>query len=71
MIPPIQGIASFGVVVPCIQTVDVVPDVKLTPLEAGEGFPTTYVIVGVAAVIAMTASALVAMRRRAKRIRSV
>ncbi|MDH5440263.1 MAG: hypothetical protein OEY31_06635 [Candidatus Bathyarchaeota archaeon] len=71
LIPPIQGIASFGVVVPCIQTVDLVPDVELTSLEAGEGFPTTYVIVGVAAVIAMTASALVAMRRRAKRIRSV
>ncbi len=71
LIPPIQGIASFGVVVPCIQTVDVVPDVKLTPLEVGQGFPTTYVIVGVAAVITIAGSALVAMRRRAKRIRSV
>jgi len=71
LIPSFQGIASFGVVVPCIQMVDVVPDVKLAPLEAGEGFPMTYVIGGVAAVIAMTASALVLMRRRAKRIRSV
>jgi hypothetical protein len=71
LIPSIQGIASFGVVVPCIQTVDVVPNVKLTPLEAGQGFPTTYVIVGVAAVITIAGSALVAVRRRAKRIRSI
>jgi hypothetical protein len=67
LIPPIQGIASFGVVVPCIQTVNVAPKVSLTQMSE-EGFPTTYVIIGVAAVIAITASAFVAMRRRARRL---
>jgi aspartate 1-decarboxylase len=45
--PEYQGLQYEGVQIPSIQTVDVVPDVSLTPL--GESFPITYVIIGVAA----------------------
>jgi len=50
LIPSIQGIANFGAVVPCIQTVNLAPNVKLTPISPGEGFPTTYIMMGAAAV---------------------
>jgi hypothetical protein len=45
--PEYQGLQYEGVQIPSIQTVDVVPDVSLTPL--GESFPIMYVIIGVAA----------------------
>ena len=65
--PTIQGISSFGVVIPCIQTIDLPTNVSLIPL-AQEGFSSTYLIVGGGAAIAAVAVALVAlmMRRRTK-----
>jgi hypothetical protein len=63
-VPAIQGLKSFGAVVPCVETVDLKPAVRLSPLGGGEGFPTTYLIAGVA-VAAAAAAALMVMRRRA------
>jgi hypothetical protein len=64
LIPAEQGVDSFGVVVPCVQTVNLTPTVKLTPL-AGEGFPVMYALVGGVAAAAAAAGLLV-MKRRAK-----
>jgi hypothetical protein len=64
LIPPIQGIASFGAVVPCVQKVNVSPDVTLTPIGA-EGFPMTYVMAGAVAVVVAVVGFLV-MKRRGK-----
>ena len=65
--PPIQGIQSFGVLIPCIQTIDLPTNVSLIPL-AQEGFSSTYLIVGAGAAIAVVAVALVVimMKRRTK-----
>jgi hypothetical protein len=65
LIPPEQGVDSFGVVVPSVQSVNVKPTVKITSL-AGEGFPITYVLIGGVAVAAAAAAGILAMRRRAK-----
>ncbi len=46
--PEYQGLQYSGTAIPCIQTVDVIPEVTLTPIEQG-GFPTTYVIIAAAA----------------------
>jgi len=59
--PEVQGLQYDGVQIPCIQTVDVVPEVTLTPL--GEAFPMMYVIVG-AAVVAVAVVAAFLLRRR-------
>jgi hypothetical protein len=61
--PPYQGLHYNGVQIPCIQTVDVVPNVKLTPL--GGSFPIMYVIAGaMAAAIAIVAFLLMRGRSR-------
>jgi hypothetical protein len=63
LIPPTQGINGFGVAVPCIQTVNEAPNVKLRPI-GGEGFPMTYLIVGVAAAAAVAGVGVIMMKRR-------
>ena len=65
-VPSIQGLKSFGAVVPCIQAANVTPDVKLTPLVAGEEFPTTSIIAGAAAAVVVAAAGFMALRRRTK-----
>ena len=59
--PEYQGLAYNGVQIPSIQTVDVVVDVTLTPLE---GFPMMYVIAGAGAAAAVVIVAVLVMRRR-------
>jgi hypothetical protein len=62
--PPIQGIASFGVAIPCIQTTNLTPDVSLTPMVT-EGFTMTYVTIGIAAAVVVAAAAgFIIMKRR-------
>jgi len=63
--PPFQGIQSFGTAIPCIQTVNAAPNVKLTPLT-GESLPTVYVAVG-AAIIIIAALGLLFMKRGGKK----
>ncbi len=58
--PAAQGLLFNGAVIPCIQTVNVTPDVTLTPVE--EGFPITYVMVG--AAVAVVAAAIVFLVRK-------
>jgi hypothetical protein len=65
LIPPIQGIEMFGVAIPSIQSINVTPDVSLKPIAA-EGFPTTYIIAGVAAAVVAVIVSLLAVKRRAK-----
>ncbi|MDH5689452.1 MAG: hypothetical protein OEZ48_16505, partial [Candidatus Bathyarchaeota archaeon] len=66
LMPSFQGIASFGVVIPCIQTSDLTPDVSLTPMIT-EGFPTTYIIIGIAvAAIAAAAAGFILMKHRTR-----
>jgi len=60
--PPMQGLQYGGVQIPCIQTVDAVQDVTLTPL--GEAFPITYIFIGVAAVAAIAVVAVFLLRKR-------
>ncbi len=62
LIPPVQGINGFGVVVPCIQTVNITHSLALTPIGGG-GFPITYVILGVAVAAAAAATIIFKMRR--------
>jgi len=64
--PENQGLQFSGTLVPCIQTVDIIPDITLTPL--GVGFPMTYLIIGVvAAVVAAVAGFFVISRARKPR----
>jgi mannose-6-phosphate isomerase-like protein (cupin superfamily) len=63
--PSIQGIVSFSVAVPCIQTVNLTPNVSLTPLLK-EGFPMSYIAIGVGVVIAVVALGFIMMKRRTK-----
>jgi len=63
--PDNQGNRFSGALVPCAQTVSIVPDVTLTPL--GGGFPIMYVVIGAAvAAIAVVAGFLI-MRSRSKK----
>ncbi len=64
--PPIQGIPSFGAVIPCIQTIHLATDVSLTPMGVEEGFSTTYIIIGAGVAVAAVALGFIMMRRRAK-----
>jgi aspartate 1-decarboxylase len=64
--PEYQGLQYEGVQIPSIQTVDVVPDVSLTPL--GESFPITYVIIGVAAAAIVGLAVMQFFKGRRKKI---
>ena len=59
--PEFQGLQFSGTQVPSVQTVDVVPDVTLTPL--GGGFPMTYVMIGAAAGVVAVVIAVFVLRR--------
>ena len=59
--PETQGLLFNGVLIPCIQTVNVVTDVTLTPL--GEGFPMMYVVIGAAAGVVVAVIAVFVLRR--------
>jgi hypothetical protein len=59
--PPQQGIENFGVAIPCIQTVNTLPSVTLTPL--GEAFPTLYIIIGAGAAVAVLVGILIIKKR--------
>ncbi|MEM2941473.1 MAG: hypothetical protein QW304_07995 [Thermoproteota archaeon] len=71
LIPPNQGIVfqslenGFGVTVPCVQTVNVVPSVTLSPM-APSGFmlPTNYTSIIIILIIVI--AAIVVLRRRKK-----
>jgi len=66
LFPPGQGITGFGVIIPCIQTINVTPNVKPVPLVTG-GFPMTYVIAGVVVAVVAVVGGFIAMKRRGKR----
>jgi len=63
--PEFQGLQYEGVQVPSVQTVDVVPDVMLTPL--GESFPIIYVAIGVAAAAVSGIATLLFIKGRSKK----
>ena len=61
IVPENQGLWFTGAAIPCIETVDAVPTVTLTPIE---GFPMIYVIVGAAVAAVAVIVGLLVMRRR-------
>jgi hypothetical protein len=63
--PEFQGLQYEGVQVPSVQTVDVVPDVMLTPL--GESFPIIYVAIGVAAAAVSGIATFLFIKGRSKK----
>jgi aspartate 1-decarboxylase len=63
--PECQGLQYEGVQVPSIQTVDVVSDVRLTPL--GESFPIMYVVIGAAATAVGVIVVMLFLRGRTKK----
>jgi aspartate 1-decarboxylase len=63
--PEYQGLQYEGVQIPSIQTVDVVPDVSLTPL--GESFPIMYVVIGIVATAIGGLTVLLFFRGRNKK----
>ncbi len=63
--PEFQGLQFEGVQVPSVQTVDVVPDVMLTPL--GDSFPIMYVVIGVAAAAVSGIAAILFIKGRSKK----
>ena len=67
LIPPEQGLSGFGVEVPCIQMINVNPNVTLTPLAGNEGFPMTYIIIGAVAAVAVVVLGFIAMKQRPKK----
>jgi hypothetical protein len=63
--PENQGLWYYGTAIPCIETVDDNPTVKLIPLEGG--FPIMYVIIGAgAAAVAVIVGLLVIRKRGSK-----
>ncbi len=63
--PEFQGLQYEGVQVPSVQTVDVVPDVTLTPL--GESFPIMYIAIGIAIAAIGGIGALLFIKGRVKK----
>jgi hypothetical protein len=63
--PEYQGLQYSGVQVPCVQTVDIVTNVTLTPL--GEGLPIMYIVIGAAAAAIGVIAALLFMKSRGKK----
>ena len=63
--PEFQGLQYEGVQVPSVQTVDVAPDVRLTPL--GDSFPIMYVVIGVSAAAISGIAALLFIKGRTKK----
>ncbi len=59
--PEFQGLWYRGTAIPCIETVNINPNVTLTPLE---GFPITYVMMGAGVAVVATITGLLVMRRR-------
>jgi hypothetical protein len=66
LIPPTQGVDGFGFTVLSAELANVKPNVKLSPIAAETGFPTTMIIAGVAAAGAAAAIGVLATRRRKK-----
>jgi hypothetical protein len=64
--PVYQGLQYAGAQITSIQTVDVVPDVKLTPLGEG-GFPIMYIAIGAAAAAIAVIALLLIMKSRGKK----
>ena len=62
-VPEYQGLWFTGVIVPCIETVNVNPTVTITTI-GGEGFPVMYVAVGGGAAAAVVVVVVVLMRKR-------
>ncbi|MBS7615118.1 hypothetical protein KEJ18_05245 [Candidatus Bathyarchaeota archaeon] len=60
--PDYQGLWFTGATVPCIETINIDPDVKLTPFE--EGFPTMYLIIGVGVAATTIIAFLLVMTKR-------
>jgi WD40 repeat protein len=59
--PSFQGLYYSGAAIPCIETVNVNPNVTLTPIG---GFPTMYVIIGAGAAAAVVIVGVLIIRRR-------
>jgi hypothetical protein len=67
LIPPTQGIHSFGVAVPSIRAVSASPDVKLTPIVEEQNLLLEILIwVGSAAALMVAAAGFFYMKRRSK-----
>jgi hypothetical protein len=62
--PVEQGLQYRGVQIPCIQTINVVQEVTLTPL--GEPFPISYLIIGSAAAAIAVAAVFLLRKRRTR-----
>jgi hypothetical protein len=63
--PDYQGLEYTGAIIPCIETVNVNPEVTLVPI--GEGFPIMYVVAGVAVAAVAMIMGLFVMRRRSSK----
>jgi hypothetical protein len=62
--PTIQGLTFGGVEIPCIQLVNAVPNVSLTPLQGSS--QTTYIIIGAAVAALAVGLGYFVMKRRTK-----
>ncbi len=60
--PEFQGLWFKGSVIPCVERLNVNPEVTISSLEGG--FPIIYIIVGVVAVVIVAAVAVLLLRRR-------
>jgi hypothetical protein len=60
--PENQGLWFRGTAIPCIETVNLNPDVTLTPL--GGGFPMMYIMIGAAVAAVVVIAGFLVMRRR-------
>ena len=63
--PDYQGLEYTGAIIPCVETVNVNPEVTLVPI--GEGFPIMYVVAGIAVAAVAVIMGLFVMRRRSSK----
>ncbi len=63
--PDYQGLEYTGAIIPCIETVNINPEVTLVPI--GEGFPIMYVVAGAAVAAVAVIMGLFVMRRRSSK----
>ena len=64
LVPDYQGLEYEGAIIPCIETVNVNPEVTLVPI--GEGFPIMYMMIGAGVAAVAVIVGLMIMRRRSK-----
>jgi len=71
LIPPIQGVNGFATTVPCMQAVNKAPRTKLVTIAGEGGFPTTYIIMGVATAALAVAVGIIMVKKRSRQITGV